>query len=474
MKFVTLITLLLISLSSSSNLFRKVNTNPAPDNTCKLLDKKGNDIGTLEKNGQVFPGNIPTTDPNYAKMKKNAVDQMSASRSLLNTPGKANRDIIWKIAAILDNIDFTDKKLAELLSIKDFNRQASKDEKKQTTYFGSLLQQVKTIKEIYNSPKGSILDYAGLLSTVGDIGAVIGDYTDFFFEKNGKKKDDANQPERLKFIKLFMKGLKTHTNVSNTEEATEQELKDLFDVSNEVRDVLAGYRLAPNKSKERLNCSYKGKDDTGADIAKTRMEARYGIMGLGQEVDKTLGIPSVELNWPWQTVPTYLQAAYPTEPFAGHISGSIGESIFVLILSYWKSKKLPDQTKAQTIKGTFEQFNLYNKEVKDKFVSDTRKSICALSAAYLASGGYHTAAELMPTIKVVLGEVSKDLLKSKDAKTTFITIKDGSAEESNTLYPDFKALKEVVGPKTYIKDPTADFVQLLKDVTPKSKKRLLK
>lgn len=284
----------------------------------------------------------------------------------------------------------------------------------------------------------------------------------------------AKQDARLEFIKLFMKGLKTSGNVSNTEEASEAEIAELLKVSNEVRQVLAGYRLAPNKSKERLNCSYKVANEKGGFKAKTKMKARYGIMGLGKEVDKTVNIKSVELHWPWQTIPKYLQDAYPTEPFAGHMSGSIGESIFVLILSFWKSKseKFPSniKTKLQTIKGTFEVFNLYNKNVKNEFIRDTRKSICALSAAYLASGGYHTAAELMPTIKVVLGEIDKEFLESDDKSKTLITVKDG---DKATLYPKFNSLNSVVGPKNYILNPTADFLALLEDVA-KSKKKLLK
>jgi hypothetical protein len=151
-----------------------------------------------------------------------------------------------------------------------------------------------------------------------------------------------------------------------------------------MRSYVSGDALVPNKPKERGMCL--ATETSAAPILTPRSAVfnRYEAIQNSMAADAKL----TPTAWPWQTVPTAFIQSCNDEPWAGHVSGSVGELMFVLHLF----------TEPTTSYGAY-PYTAENNE--------NRKLRAALAATFLLATGMHTALEVAYPVKMFVGDALK-------------------------------------------------------------------
>ena len=265
------------------------------------------------------------------------------------------------------------------------------------------LKKYKKVKEILNKVAlgiGDHLDYFASIGILGDIGTFLldkkardrklefgkeGELIFELFEGYFKKRNQMRTKESkhymgdnlddviLKFYCLF--------NPDNTYDIPNnsncKEFLTLFSLYNDSKDKRS-------KQAERLTCANNNNEK--------KLDKRSGVFDISfdyKNKEKSLG----RYSWPWQTVPKKLVDKCPDEPWAGHISGSFYEIVFM-------QKIFQDKDKTD--------FKLQNEKQ------------LVVASAFLIAGGYHSAVEVnfmqrryetMPLLKYL-----KQIRENKDTE----------------------------------------------------------
>lgn len=368
----------------------------------QTLDKKGAE--KIDTTKDLYPGDLKA-DKNYSVALANALTQTTAARKLFYQPNDVANGIIKTAANNLINAYNKDP--------SGFKAFASSAEQRQTTYRGTLqtlytpelLDEVAKANPQFESrdalkfeklavalekliPKMKVdkpeaTDILGFLGWMGDMAAAITDS----YGRGGSK---PVQQTFADFMKTkFIKNLDT-----------------------KVKSDLYG-KYSPDKyytgdkKNERRTCSV---NDKSPDMKQV---LRAGVMDTGEDADKKLN-PKTKLptiGWPWQTIPVALTNFCKDEPWAGHVSGSFYELVFLCQIF----AQTPDAS------GMFDA-NLADS--KDK----NRDGCIAWGSAFLIATGMHSSIEIAYAAQKM--QESKDIpdkfdLKDDKLKKTLCT--DGSS-----------------------------------------------
>jgi hypothetical protein len=423
MKFVIVLTLIVSSLSVS--MLRKKKTGQA---VCVKINA---DFASIS----CYPTDCQGTN---TAVRVKAIEQLTSARKLLNNPGSVAIDELAAMGTVLKEIAedlkwegvprttaqgkpvaFNGNELTKELQAKnvllnrDFNRQIFP--KGAWGVYSEDLSRTRQILAIgrVGLKTGNAMEIGGMIGIIGDIGTALVDYTDASLAADKKALFGE-------VVKTFIAKYPNTTVRSKADLTTQLNL-----MSTKITKERGGTPITRGKKKvERGNCL------TAADGRELGL--RKGLMNLGEEVDAIILGKAGEILpaiwWPWQTVPNRLIICANNEPWAGHVSGSIGEILYVMDLLKW-SATLDAGGEADPMlsysgsSATPTQLNVA-----------TRRARAALAAAMLISYGYHSATEVAYTIHAYLGtpwrpKAAADLVADPNVETT-----DEWCTEDNTTY----------------------------------------
>jgi hypothetical protein len=472
MKIITFITLHLVLLVSiTHNMFLKT--------------KRRRDIVEGVKNGKCFfiESNLPTSYP--PDVQKGAATiakadlQSRTARYLLYSPNAAAKKMLISSAKVL-------KKIMTFTS-------GSGDEQKESLFkfffFSSWNRQLSTTgtwSHVFNKPmdaidriiagNGKSQDYLGLLALLGDVGSQLADshnpakVTELneeitkqeahnktahdaivdldarIFLKSMKEDEKKVLNKQLKVEKAnktaSIKGIAEKKQVDAVwqvlkkrvvkhlyPEAKEDGEKKIEAAIQNMREYVAGDALAPNKTKQRGNCFSNANDKKKMFIPRSAVFNRTVEVEAGFNPDAKLTLTS----WPMQTVASAFLENCNDEPWAGHISGSIGEIMFVLQLFTEPIESI----------GKYPYPNDNN---------ENRKLRAALASTFLLATGMHTALEVSYPVKMFIGEAAKLDTKKQNEENA---VKDAICKkgEDPTTYVT-NLIKRYVDTSKNIDDPS--------------------
>jgi hypothetical protein len=387
MKITTVFTILLICLLASyqTRLLKKKVKAGAAKCTIGPAD---------DKSDQVYPSDYQMTEAGA-----NAKAQNIAARGMFIRPNDQIKALVKNIAngftklidpsikGTLKQIDFmhikVNRQISEPLNIEegaksgrlmDYLIKPKVDGVDPTyAYIVALIYDIKEKGIIDPKIRNHMLNMAGIMGWVGDLGQAMFDYTKDMKDDHNKKVFDA--------IKA--------TVVPQKEQANFQTL------INSARENLGGDAITNvHKKKERGTCSNFPTAATSS--------PRSGLFDLNQnaEIDKTFTDSYIAkstyvfaLKWPWQQVPKILVDSCKAEPFAGHYSGSIIEIITLIDILTGESY--------DTIR---KYANAKINTAKDPSLNTpARREKAAFASAFIIGLGYHSAIEVLPTVAAYLG-----------------------------------------------------------------------
>lgn len=343
------------------------------DKSCTeiILAKKPIKVGPRNVDLDQLPSEVQTDKA----VKDLAMRQTSASKKVFYTLPKPVKDLFTKAAVSYKKFYafMTTKKLDifELLG----------GEQRQTSSNGTWREFNHIKRDIFPDitpakfheevidriVKGTALprDYFGFVGYLGDIIATLQDV------KNKGKKEEG-------LVKL-------------ANAMTEYFGDKLTKLSNDYFNAFSPDGFYENKGKkksvERQTCAGPDpKDPTKLDL---KTLPRNGVLNVGKTVDLVIAkgkkpeqlLPSI--GWQWQTLPKEVIDSCPTEPWAGHVSGSFYELAFMFEL-------LERENPTDTALPTTEKKKLY----------------CRVAASFLIATGMHTALEVRhPMEKYIKGDI---------------------------------------------------------------------
>lgn len=308
-----------------------------------------------------------------------ALEQTTAARNLFYSPNdkfSAEMANLSKKLAVL-----TEKFLPELTTLKDYR----------VLFAGTLKGKtpadlVATIKRVADN-KADGNDRSSVMSFMGDLGTIIADY----YTDDEKSKNASFKAVNEKIV-LFLASLKLRPiNIA--------EIK-------EFKNERAGVHFGPNKRAERDNGDLK---------------ARKGILETGTSADIKLKTVSAgkEINlvtWPLQLIErARLEDKKVTEPWAGHMSGSLPE-----ILLCW-----------DILLGEDPLISVNEAKIKanSKILGSEAREIRAVAAAANLIGlGFHSAMECIEPMDAYLGKYYRKEIA--EAKGTDMAVLKGKGPDS--------------------------------------------
>lgn len=339
--------------------------------TMNLKNRQNDDL--------VFPADVQKSKEEQEK----ALEQTAAARLLLHQPNQLAQGQLKIAAANMHKFLKTLSK--EDFENKYFNRVSNGAVAQDATY-NDILETINSIAKGNNSHG---YEYATLFSLFGDIGTSLMDYQ--INDSNLSDKDKEKNNAYKKIFEAMSKFIffKFPPSVAN------QKLNEL---SKALLKERGGSALAPDKKKERSFIN------PPADNSE-----RSGVFNLGPKADRLDKIPPrlrlPPASWPWQTLKKSLITNCKNEPWAGHLSGSIVELLYIFDIMIWK-EDLNNLDANPEVSFSFTKLK-YN-----KLKSETRQARASLAGAFLIAMGYHTALEVSVTIKGYLGEVDVPTIKN--------------------------------------------------------------
>lgn len=265
-------------------------------------------IAPLDKS-QIYPGD-QKANKDYANALKNATTQTKAARKMFYKPKALALELITLAAKNVIAAYNKDPSGFKTFATSKLQRQTTFRGTLQT-YFAAVAGNISKISDL-NLPqaleklipamtKPNAIDILAFLGWMGDMAAAI---TDTYGRIDGAKPEQKAFGE---FMKKIVKNLDTQA-------------KTLYDQYSPDKFY------SGNKKTERKTCA----DGSNATM---KLAPRAGVMDTGLDVDKDLkpekALPTI--SWPWQTVPVDLPDKFcKTEPWAGHVSGSFYELVFML------------------------------------------------------------------------------------------------------------------------------------------------
>jgi len=308
---------------------------------------------------------------------------------------------------------------------------------------------------------GSAADHVALIGLLGDLGSVLCDGAADLNGESGKnggaawgkidaditdKQNKYNQKKLLsdaspadEVLKAATKNAKYDWDVALKQKELQKDeiptliakimgdditADELNTYSWQIRRAMGGSYIAPSKKADRSNCQVV--DGNAGNRAIDGFPPRYGVLNLGGELD-TEGVPAARaISWPWQTVPMAFATGCNNEPFAGHLSGSIGELLYIFDLLTWHLSGYEKLSDPVYFLGNFDGAKktytnkFYNRVTKkmdamtvsvstDKRNDAARQSKAALASAFLLATGMHSAVEVLYAVDKYLGETVPDL-----------------------------------------------------------------
>lgn len=391
---ITVIALCLTSLfAEKTSLLRKKREDAPPDGKFEERRKDMSCPDTINMKTKTATPRKPDVDQLPSEVQKDkavidlAIQQTSAARKVFYNLPKPAKDLFTKAATNYKKFyDFMNSKKLSIFELlgKDQRQTMSNGTWRDFNHikrdiFPDITPEKFHADVVEKIIKGAALprDYLGFIGYLGDIAASLQDVN------NKDKKDDG-------LVKL-------------TDALTEYfGGKALTELSQKYFKALSPDGFYDNKGKkksvERMTCA--GPD--AKDPTKLNMKAlpRTGVLNVGKTVDLVIAkgkkpeelLPSI--GWPWQTLPKEVIATCPTEPWAGHVSGSFYELAFML--------ELLDREKPATPVAVS---------------ADKKKLYCRIAASFLIATGMHTAYEVRyPMEKYISGDLSVKVLGLDDLK----------------------------------------------------------
>jgi hypothetical protein len=270
--------------------------------------------------------------------------------------------------------------------MKDSFNRAIKDGVFDGYTYEKLMQAYKNVGE----GKGSGTENAGFMALIGDIGGAIMDYKpNDLSDKNKLYKEVIAKCAKVLFPKL----------------KEEEGIKNILDSADAIKLKRGSNAIAASKRDEREN-------------SKEPASSRVGILPTGTNIDDEIKEAKNKekikaAKWPKQLI-KFERIKSSKEPWAGHMSSSILELLFVFDL----------------ITGNDPLISYKEKEDSKILETTERKARAAISSAFLIGIGYHSALEVYEVVSTYLGR--DDRKKNTNLKVgqdiaNIQSIRDGEA-----------------------------------------------